>query len=371
MKNILIFHFDLQGGGAERVLVNLLNHLDPTKYNITLRVLFGVGTNLKQMPPNVHFRPVFRKLFRGLPTILKIFSGKFLYRLFVRNKYDIEIAYLETLPTRIIAYSTNTESKKLAWVHTTMNEKYPYARCFRNLREATNCYNKFDRILFVSQGTLDAFNRYLPDVNAPKSVIYNVNDYDIIKELAKEPIENGVINSSHFNICAVGRLIKLKGYDRLIKAFARVKQEEKYLDAELFIIGQGEEQNSLEALIEDEDLSQSVHLLGFKDNPYKFLAKMDLFVCSSTIEGYSTVVTEAISLGVPVITTNCSGMDEILHDGKYGMIVNNDDESLYQGLKKIIASPDLLIKYRESISKDNTYNTESFVERYEQLFDEL
>lgn len=371
MKKILFFHFDLQGGGAEKVLVNLLNHLDSTKYDITLRVLFGVGTNLKLLPPNVHFQPVFKKMFRGLPTILKLFSGKFLYRLFVRDKYDIEIAYLETLPTRIIAYSTNTESKKLAWVHTTMNENYRFPPSFRSADEATNCYNKFDSIQFVSQGALEAFNCYLPKVNTSKSVIYNVNDYDMVKKLAEEHVENGMINSKNFNICAVGRLIKLKGYDRLIKAFARVKQEKKDIDTELFIIGQGEEQNSLEELIADEGLSQSVHLLGFKSNPYKYMAKMDLFVCSSIIEGYSTVVTEAISLGVPVLTTNCSGMEEILHDGKYGMIVDNDDKSLYQGLKKITDSQDLLIKYREAISKDSTYNTQAFVERYEQLFDEL
>ena len=289
----------------------------------------------------------------------------------MRDKYDIEIAYLETLPTRIISYSTNPDSKKLAWVHTTFNDSYPYPSSFRSADEATSCYNSFDRILFVSQGTLEAFNIFLPKVNTSKSVIYNVNDYDKVKKLADEPIEDGIINIRNFNICAVGRLIKLKGYDRLIRVFARVMNDNKNLNAELFIIGQGDEQESLESLILNEGLSKSVHLLGFKKNPYKFMSKMDLFVCSSTIEGYSTVVTEAISLGVPVLTTDCSGMKEILHEGKYGMIVDNDDKSLYQGLKKITDSQDLLIKYREAISKDSTYNTQAFVERYEQLFDEL
>lgn len=370
MKKILLFHFDLQGGGAEKVLVNLINHLDHTKYDITLRVLFGIGPNLKYLPQYIHYQPIFKTLFRGMPTLLKIFSGKTLYRLFVKEKYDIEIAYLETLPTRIISYSTNAKSKKLAWVHTTMNESYRYPRSFRNRAEAIKCYNNFDKIIFVSQGTKDAFNHYLPNVKTPKEVIYNVNDYDMIKKLSKEPIDDVILSKDYLNICAVGRLILLKGYDRLIRSFDKVKKETQR-NMQLYILGEGEERKNLELLINDLSLSDDVHLLGFKNNPYKYMSEMNLFVCSSTIEGYSTVVTEALSLGVPVLTTNCSGMDEILSNGKYGLIVNNDEVSLYQGLKNLIETPSLLLDYRDAIVKDNNYTTQAFVKKYEQLFDSL
>ena len=145
-KKILFFHFDLQGGGAEKVLVNLLNFLSPDKYDITLRVLFGVGANVKDIPEHVHYKPVFKHIFHGLPAILKLISGKFLYRMFVKEKYDIEIAYIETSPTRIISYSTNNNSKKIAWVHTTFNENHQHSKSFRSIDEATKCYNNFDKM---------------------------------------------------------------------------------------------------------------------------------------------------------------------------------------------------------------------------------
>lgn len=369
-KRILFFHFDLQGGGAEKVLINLLRNLDPEKYDITLKVIFGKGPNVNNIPKYVHYEKVFNRLVRGFTIVMKAFGGKFWYRLFVRGKYDIEIAYLETSPTRIIGGSTNKNSKKLAWVHTTLNDNYPYSKSFKNRKEAIDCYNRYDKILFVSQGTLDSFIKYLPEVTTPKEVVYNVNDYDYIKKLGQESLHDIILSKDALNICAVGRLISLKGYDRLIRSFYKVKKDTQR-KMQLYILGEGEEHHNLEQLINDMSLSDDVHLLGFQSNPYKYMSKMDLFVCSSTIEGYSTVTAESIALGVPVLTTECSGMDEILHKGRYGLIVPNNEGAIYDGLNNLVNCPDMLDGYKQAISDDCNYTTAAFVEKYEQLFDSL
>ena len=96
---------------------------------------------------------------------------------------------------------------------------------------------------------------------------------------------------------------------------------------------------------------------------------MDLFVCSSYIEGYSTAVTEAITLGVPVLTTKCSGMNEILQEGKYGMIVPNDEASLLEGLKELIVDSNKIDEYRQRIAAGKKMTT--FVAKYEELFDTI
>ena len=367
-KKILFFHFDLQGGGAEKVLVNLLNHLNPDKYDITLRVVFGVGPYVEKIPSYVHYKPVFRFLFKGLPALLKIIKGKWLYRLFVTGKYDIEIAYLETLPTRIISYSTNPDSRKLAWVHIEFTEQHKHSRSFRDINEATSSYNRFDKILFVSHGCKKAFFHYLPEVKTASEVIYNVNDYELISSLSKEEIPF-ILDHDVINICSVGRLTSQKRFDRLINAMARLKKDGFKLH--LYLLGEGEERKELEEQIRRNSLEKEVTLLGFVANPYKYVAKMDLFVCSSEKEGYSTAVTEAVALGVPVLTTDCSGMDEVLRNGDFGLIVKNDEDALYEGLKALLDEPRRIARYKERLKAEGEFTTQAFVDRYEELFDSL
>ena len=139
----------------------------------------------------------------------------------------------------------------------------------------------------------------------------------------------------------------------------------------IYLLGQGTEHDNLERLINDNGLNDTIHLLGFDRNPYKYISRMDLFVCSSHREGYSTATSEAVALGVPVLTTNCSGMDEILEDGKYGLIVENTDDALYQGLEQLVCNPDEIARYKEILKERPRVTTLSLVAEYEKLFDTM
>ena len=136
----------------------------------------------------------------------------------------------------------------------------------------------------------------------------------------------------------------------------------------LYILGKGEEYEMLRVYVDEHRLS-NVYLLGFQSNPYKYVSKMDLFVCSSYKEGYSTAVTESIILKVPVITTDVSGMDEILQDGKYGLIVPNDTDALYDGMLQMISHPERIQFYKDELKRQS--NQQDRVKQYEEFLDTL
>jgi glycosyltransferase involved in cell wall biosynthesis len=85
--------------------------------------------------------------------------------------------------------------------------------------------------------------------------------------------------------------------------------------------------------------------MGFQGNPYPFMKASDLLVSSSLYEGFSTFITEGLILGKPIVTTDCSGMEELLGDSKYGLITGNNEEDLYEGIKSMLEDEKLREKY--------------------------
>lgn len=369
-KKILFFHYDLQGGGAERVLVNLFKFIDYTKYEVTLKTIFGAGPYVEAVPDQVKFSSVFKHEFRGFNQMMKILPGRFWHWLFIRGRYDIEVAYLENSPTRIIASCPHKDTKKVGWVHVEFKQRKTPLAGFRNAKEMINAYNRLDELIFVAHRTKECFENLFPEIKVPTRVIHNVNDFNQIMELAEAsmPFE---LDKNCLNLCAVNRLIQMKGFNRLIDALYRLKSDGLIENVKLYILGKGEERENLQRSIDEYGLEQHVKLLGFDPNPYKYLSKMDLFVCSSYREGYSTSTTEAIALGIPVFTTDCSGMEEILEYGKYGMIVPNDDESIYLGLKDLLTHREKIDQYAANIKEFSDMTTQALVDEYEKFFDSL
>ena len=140
-------------------------------------------------------------------------------------------------------------------------------------------------------------------------------------------------------------------------------------DVELYIIGEGTEWKNLRRIIQEESLEKHVHLMGFLKNPYALMAKMDLFVCSSIAEGYSLVIAEAMTLGLPVLSTDCAGPKELLGNGEYGMLVDNNPEALYKGLLQLIVSPALLEELKQkSLEKGKVLGVERTMVQISLLF---
>lgn len=348
MKKKLLFVIDsLSGGGAEKVLSILLKHLDNRLFSVTLCALCDVGLYKKEIPSSVSYRPILPDAnglsgFALLAYKLKYhlihrwLPAKWVYRLFIPKGSDIEIAFTEGFPTKILSGSTARSSKRIAWIHIDL-DVYPWTliqRVFTNLKEETACYRKFDRIIAVSNSVKNSFVRRYGQ-QPPVTVLYNPIDYQEIRDKAKSatpipwPKDKRV-----FRFISVGRLTKQKGFDRLIRICGKLIRDGYSFF--LIILGEGEQRITLENMIHEEKLDHFILLPGFFPNPYPVIAEADLFLCTSRAEGYSTAITESLILGTPVIATDCSGMRELMANRNGGVITENEEDVFYEKLKEIL-----------------------------------
>ena len=197
-------------------------------------------------------------------------------------------------------------------------------------------------------------------------VKYNPIDQINIKNKALEEIK---IVKKRFTFCTIGRLSTQKGYDRLIKVVSKLN---KYnLEFDVWIIGVGIEEEKLKKLILKLN-TKNVKLLGYKQNPYPYIKLADCFVCSSRAEGFSTVVSEAIILEKPIITTQCSGMEELLgKNSEYGLICENSEEALYEAMYKFITNRNVIEKYEKNIKdRKKIFDIDKSVKEIEELINQ-
>lgn len=357
---ILFVNTDLRGGGAEKILVNIVNQLDYTKYDVTLLTIFKEGINRQFLNPKVNQKWIFDKPFKGYSRLALLSSPKFLFKKFITEEYDTIISFLEGFPSRIVSGCTNPNTKLISWIHLELYED-TIGYEFRNKAEALKIYNKFDQIVCVAESVKKHFIDVTHLKDDKLKVIYNPLNIDEIEDLANS---KAISKSSHIKLVTAGRLNPQKGYDRLLRIIKKLKDDQ--FDFHFQILGIGPMEQELKQFIADNNLGENVELLGFQTNPYPYIKNADLFVCSSNKEGYSTVVTESVLLETPVITTDCSGMDEILDNGKAGIIVENDEEALYKGLKQLLENPTsldhLLTKTKERAQVLKQRNS------YEQIF---
>lgn len=387
-KRVLFLIHTLGGGGAEKVLVNLVNSMDKNLYDVTLMTVIDTGVFKKDISQDVHYRTMITLPFKKEKTndsgsLLKKKSGisskfiklytmfwkiiptKWVYMFFVKEKYDVEVAFLEGICAKIISGSTNKQSQKISWIHVDLVNQHKSANIFKNHSEEENVYNKFDSIVCVSNYVKEQFETMF-QVKGKVVVKYNpVNVQEIIKK-GNEAIETVNVKRK-FTVCSVGRLNAQKSYIRLLECHNRLKKEG--YDYDLWIVGEGTDRGNLEKYIDNNNLRDSVKLLGFKNNPYPYMKNADLFVCSSKAEGFSTVATEALILGVPIVTTDCSGMHELLGDSEYGIITENSVDGLYNGLKTILSNPEIYKRYKEKAEiRGKTFSMENAINEIQNIF---
>ncbi|MBQ2638977.1 glycosyltransferase [Candidatus Saccharibacteria bacterium] len=373
-KKVLFVIHTLQVGGAERILINLVNSLPKKKFDITVMTIVDMGKLKDQLASHIKYKSVFsfnalKRLSGGdkkyssninstkrknpvKTLVIKAYELFWrradlekLYREHVTEKYDIEVAFLEGIPSKFIGASNNKASKKIAWIHVDLINEPKSDRFFNNLKEQKELYSRFDKIVCVSKVVKEQFYKKYGIAKNKTCVVYNpIDSVSIIKKARKK----ASIKKAAFTFCSVGRLSTQKGYDRLIAASSKLKEDG--FNFETWIIGVGAEENNLRKLIAEYD-AMNVKLLGYKENPYPYLKMSDVFVCSSRAEGFSTAVSEAIILEKPIITTKCSGMEEMLGDSKYGLVCENNLEELYQSMWRILTDKEILNKYKTSVRK--------------------
>lgn len=349
----------LSGGGAEKVLSVLLKHIDKTKFDITLCTIVDTGVYAEEVRKYVKYTSVLGNpqkkgllgniLYKILYLLIyRILPSRLIYIFFIPKRNDIEIAFVEGFCTKILSYSTNKKAQKIAWVHTDLINNHWITSIYKDKKEEKQSYQKYNKIIGVSKTVTTAIEQLYNIKNAV--TLYNPIESDNIIEKSKEFIALPS-KTQTFRMVTVGRFVPQKAYDRLLRVIKRLC--ENGYSIELWILGDGEQRPMLKEYINTHSLNEIVTLWGFQKNPYPYLKHSDVFVCSSVSEGYSTAVTEALILELPVITTACSGMDELLLNGKCGLITDNTKEDLYLGIKKCLDHPDILSTYKTQIKQRN------------------
>lgn len=366
MKKVLFFIPTLAQGGAEKVLVNLVNNLDETKFNITVQTLFDGGVNRQYLKPHIKTKSVFKKVFPGNSKVLMLFSPKFLYKRLIKEHYDIIVSYLEGPTARIVSGCTDENSKLVCWIHVQQETLGIACASFRNYKEAQNCYERFDKIVCVSEYVKKNFIDNF-DYKRNVDVLYNSNETDYIIEQAKEIVDDYDFVPSVPTLVGIGTLKKSKGFDKIIRIHSRLLNEG--IPQRLIILGVGGEEKNLNELISALGVSQTATLLGYKTNPYKYLSKSNMFVCASIAEGFSTAATEALILGVPVVTVEVSGMKEMLGDhDEYGIVTENNEDALYEGVRKMLTTPGMLEDYAaKALERGKYFSTEKTTKAVENM----
>ena len=353
MKKILFLIHDLGPGGAEKVLVNLVNNMDPNQFDITVMALFGGGVNEQFLKPHIRLITCFKKTIRGNSHLMKLLTPRQLHKWLIKERYDIEVSYLEGPSARVISGCPHPDTKLVSWIHVEQHTKAVAAKAFRSFAESASCYQRFHQTVCVSEYVKRDFMTLYPQVD-PVRVLYNTNETNQILEQMKEDVEPGIFREGEIRLCGVGKLMPIKGFDRILRIHKRLRDEG--YPVHTYLLGDGSERSMLEAYIKDNHLSDNVTMLGYQTNPYKYVSRCDLFLCASTAEGFSTAATEALIVGTPVCTVDVSGMKEMLGENNaYGIVTDNNEAALYDGIRNLIASPTLLESYKEKARFRGTY----------------
>lgn len=376
-KKIAFYIDTFNKGGTEKATLNLLNRLDTNKYDITLIRFFPEGEYNKYLRTEIKnkVRYPFGLLFKWNKKLehrvhwwgrnfFDRISGKLAHKILIGDRYDIEVACGFYYPTKFISYSK--KAKKISWVHMDYTIDKSSIGNFTK-EEGQKFFGEMDKIVCVSHECEDKFNMKF-DMKEKTVTRYNVvNTKEVIALSEKEKIECG---NNVPVVVAMGRLTWQKGFDRLLEVHKELI--DKGIHHRLLIIGEGEDYDKLSQFIKQQNLKETVELLGYKENPYPYLKAADLFVCSSRHESFSLVVAESIVLETPIISTSCTGPKELLENGKYGMIVENSVAGLSDGLEKMLTDKSFREDMKEKTRKRKAFFCEeNLVQEWEDILDNL
>ena len=391
-KKILIRIGSLRHGGAEKVLVTFLKNLPQNRYEIDLLLNLYSGKYLPEVPtwinvlylnkgemittnrlqdiPVKAFRVIYQKLLKQFPNLLYQFILK-------GKKYDVEFAAIHGFRDEILN-SPLKSSKKLVWIHNDLKKTELYHYTDEEFRK----FFGFDKIMVISEKIEQDFNNLTQNQEEKNKIvrIYNPLDTEEIvlksqeprskKQEARSKNSNLGTQNSEPTFVSVGTVFPQKGFDRLLKVHKRLLNEGFH--HKILILGDGYDFENIKNLQKDLGVTETSTLFGFTDNPYPQIKNADFYILSSRYEGFPTVLFEAITLKKNIIATDVSGVREMLDDGKLGLIIENSEQGIYDGMKKALQNPEDFKKYESELKNYKMpFNLENSVQKIMKIIDEL
>ena len=335
MKNVLVLLKHLSLGGAEKMFLRILENIDTTGYHIHVILVFN--ENLQKLPnlPNLKVTSIFNEKTDTAKLLIKNHPDK-VYTENVTDIYDIEIAFLEGYPTRIIGASSNINSVKIAFVHTDFRFFHHSLNAYTDSAEEAVCYQKYKYMMYVSETARNGFHTTYPSVSPQKEYIF----YPPLTEkmLFSNDKQTAIHNEKPYFI-TLTRLAPEKGVFKLIDVCKKMIESGYHVCFKIY--GTGPLYHKLLQRIQDEHLEEYIYLMGYSQTPYADLKNSLAYICPSEHESFCIAIEESLFLSVPVIACRCSGTEEILHNGDFGLLVDNNINSLFDGIIRFLSSPNL------------------------------
>jgi glycosyltransferase involved in cell wall biosynthesis len=366
---VLFVISDLSGGGAERVLIHVLNGLSRDRWRPSLALLQGTNDYPLNLAADV---PVTCLGKRGTLSIFRLVGQ--LAALYRRTQPHLIVSFLTytnylTLIARqlsgcripVIVSERNTPSRALA--------SWRFACIHKSLVRAT--YSRADTIIAISRGVREDLERCFRVPARLCQVLYNPVAVDEVRTAAKEPADHSWFSDQIPIVLACGRLVPQKNYPLLLNAMKRVLE---HRPARLFVLGKGPQLASLQALAGKLGIASSVHFAGFQSNPFKFMARAKVFALSSLWEGFGNVLVEAMACGIPVVATRCpSGPEEIVTDGVNGLLVpSGDPDALAAAILRLLEDEAVRRRLSEAaLKRAEDFRAERMISGYERVFAEV
>ena len=339
-KKILFGITSLKLGGAERVLVDIVNNLCD-KYDITIFTLYNQGEFEKELNKKIKLISMFDKTYDDLGFWeRKLLSFKLvnrrqrekLYHKYITDDYDVEISFLEG-PIAWL-FSTPSKAKKIAWIHNDIRDVFGTGSAAEKKKKLSGkCYEKYETLVFVSKDNLEKFKKQYGGNDVPKKVIYNYEDMNLVLEKAdKEKVTD--MKDDLVTFVQVSRAVPQKGLFRLLDVHERLIKD-NYLHR-MYIIGDGPDMDKLRDKVLEKKLTDTFVLLGQRKNPYPYVKKGDYFMLTSLYEGFGMVIVEAEILNKYIMITNTAAREAVEGYEENSMIVDNTPIGIYKGIRTIL-----------------------------------
>ena len=385
-KNVLFVVDERKMGGVSILFEDIMNNFNIDKYNIDILVLHDNGDYLVNLPKSInviygtkYFKGIdytikealktfnLSTIYHKIKVVLDMKTGKIKKNIIrerkkiLKKKYDVEIAFKDGFPAIFTIFGDS--KKKIHWLHYEYKKTNPNGKYTKLFKEILP---KFDSIVAVSEGVKEAFyNAY--KIEGIK-VIENFVDTKKIINLSKE--EGLKLNNKDINFVSVGRLHEMKGYDRLVRIIGLIKKEGKLPNNfRLRIYGDGPLKEVIQNLIIENKLSDNVILMGRTKNPYKEIKNNKLFILPSYYEPFGIVIVEAMTLHVPVLACSNAATGKLIKNNYNGLIVENDDSALKEGLEYLLNNPKVIKEYHNNLAKYE-YDNNVVLKQIERELDE-
>jgi glycosyltransferase involved in cell wall biosynthesis len=370
-KTVALLCGHLAGGGAERVVAELAKHLDRRRFRPIVilqqrRIDYPLPADVPifLIPQPRPARTPWGKLWNLAGRVAA------LRRILREQRADVVNSHL---PQQNLLAMLATRGLRCTVVPTEHNSPRINFRRFAApwlWHLLSWSYRFADAIVTVSEGLSREFERTYRLPPGKVRTIYNPVDSAALRKAAKERVRHPWFGRPHKTpvLISMGRLIRQKGFDVLLKAFALLRQRR---DCRLAILGQGEDERQLKRLALELGIAKDTAFLGFQKNPFAYIARTAAFVHSSRWEGFPCSLIETAAIGTPIIATDCPyGPRELLRDGKDGPLVPVEDPAaLADAAERLLADSVQQKRLRAAVlRRSRDFEAAKIVNQYERLF---